>query len=96
VSANRRAPRGQEGNDICQAIPRKVLRVEPGRAEVLYDGAPTWVAVHGLPDLQVGQYVVVYAGQALERIPENEAEEMLRYLEELDELYAAVMDGNGE
>lgn len=69
-----------------------MLQVEPARAEVLYDGVPTWVAVHGIPDLAVGEYVVVYAGQALERIPAVEAEELLRYLEELEQLYADVLE----
>jgi hydrogenase expression/formation protein HypC len=77
---------------MCQAIPRKVLQVEEGRAEVLYDGHPTWVAVHGIPDLQVGEYVVVYAGQALERIAVDEAEEMLRFLDELEALYADILE----
>lgn len=76
---------------MCQAIPRKVLRVEPDRAEVLYDGQPTWVAVHGIPDLQVDEYVVVYAGQALERMPTEDALELLRYLEELELLYADLL-----
>jgi hydrogenase expression/formation protein HypC len=82
----------QEGSAICQAIPRKVLRVEAGRAEVLYDGVPAWVAVHGIEGLAAGEYVVVYAGQALERIPAQEAEELLRYLNELERLYADVLE----
>ena len=32
-----------------------------------------------LPDLVVGEYVVVYAGQALERMPVEEAEELLAF-----------------
>lgn len=72
---------------MCQAIPRKVLTVGDQRVEVLYDGAPTWVAAQGLSDLGVGDYVVVYAGQALEQLPTSEAEEMLRYLEELERLF---------
>lgn len=76
---------------MCQAIPRRVLQVEDGRVEVLYDGVPTWVAVHGLPALKPGEYVVVYAGQALERLPTAEAEEMLAYLEELERMYAELL-----
>lgn len=69
---------------MCQAIPRKVLQVADGKAEVLYGGEPRWVYVQGIPDLAVGDYVVVYAAQALERMPTDEAEDMLRFLEELD------------
>ena len=71
---------------MCQAIPRRVLQVGDRRAEVLYDGRPTWVAVHGIPDLKAGEYLVVYAGQALERLPRDEAEEMLRFYEELERM----------
>lgn len=71
---------------MCQAIPRRVLQVRDGRAEVDYDGEPTWVAVHGLPELTVGEYLVVYAGQALERLPTDEAEEMLRFYDELERM----------
>ena len=64
-----------------------MLQVEAERAEVLYEGQPLWVAVNGIPNLQIGEYVVVYAGQALERIPTNEAQEMLRLLDELERMY---------
>ncbi len=77
---------------MCQAIPRKVLQVGDQRAEVLYEGTPIWVAAHGIPDLTVGEYLVVYAGQALERLPTNEAEEMLRFY---DELEAMVQEAAG-
>jgi len=69
---------------MCQAIPRKILHVAEGKVEVLYDGEPRWVAVYGIPDLAVGEYVVVYAAQVLERMPNDEAEDLLRFLDELD------------
>ncbi len=71
---------------MCQAIPRRVLQVADRHAEVLYDGSPTWIAAHGIPDLKVGEYLVVYAGQALERLPTDEAEEMLRFYDELERM----------
>jgi hydrogenase expression/formation protein HypC len=71
---------------MCQAIPRRVLQVAPERAEVLYDGEPRWVAVQDIPDLAVGEYVVVYAGQALERMDIEEAEDILAFLEDLERM----------
>ena len=71
---------------MCQAIPRLVLQVADRRAEVLYEGTPMWVAAHGIPDLAVGEYLVVYAGQALERLPKDEAEEMLRFFDDLERM----------
>ncbi len=72
---------------MCQAIPRRILAMEPERLQVDYDGSPRWVAAHGLPaDLAVGDYVVVYAGQALERMDRVEAEEMLAWYAELESM----------
>ena len=72
---------------MCQAIPHKVLEVADGRAEVLACSRAAWVSTIALPDLTPGEYVLVYAGVALERVPEEEALELLRFLEELDGLF---------
>jgi hydrogenase expression/formation protein HypC len=71
---------------MCQAIPRQVLEVQPERVLVDYDGRPTWVAATALTDLRVGEYVVVYAGQALERMPPDEAREMLAFYASLESM----------
>ena len=77
---------------MCQAIPRPVLHVSGDRAEVLYDGVPTWVTVRGIPDLAVGEYVVVYAGNALERLAAADAEEMLAFLSGLEQMLAEAVE----
>ena len=69
---------------MCQAIPRQVLQVDGSRAEVDYDGVPTWVTATGIVDLAIGEYVVVYAGQALEKMDTAEAEEMLAWYADLE------------
>ncbi len=71
---------------MCQAIPRRVLRVAPGRAEVDYDGTPTWVPTPTLPEVAVGDYLVVYAGQALEKMDEDEAVAMLDFYANLESM----------
>lgn len=76
---------------MCQAIPRKVLHVAEDRAEVLYDGEPIWIAVHGIPDVRIGEYLIVYAGQALERMPTDEAEDMLRSMRDMDLFFEEAM-----
>ena len=62
---------------MCLATPRRVLRVEGERAEIEWDGAPLWVAAGGVPDLASGAYVLVHAGQVLERLSVEEAEQIL-------------------
>jgi hydrogenase assembly chaperone HypC/HupF len=77
---------------MCQTIPRKVLQVTGEHIEVLYDGVPRWLPVHGLPDLAPGEYVTVYAGAVLERMPVAEAEEILHFYAELEDLMEAAND----
>jgi hydrogenase expression/formation protein HypC len=71
---------------MCQAIPRQVLQVTESRLEVEIDGAPTWVERHAVPEIEVGEYVVVYAGQALERMDEDEALAMIEFYESLESM----------
>ena len=71
---------------MCQAIPRRVLRTDGARAEVDYDGVHTWVEAAGIADLRVDEYVVVYAGQALEKMETSEAEEMLAWYASLESM----------
>ena len=79
---------------MCQAIPRKVLAIDGEQAEVLYDGAPLSVIVRGIDDLRVGEYVVVYAGQALERIPTADAEDILAFYDDLEQMLEEAVRGN--
>ncbi len=39
-----------------------------------------------LPDLEVGEYVVVYAGQALDRMSKEEAEELLAFYDGFEQM----------
>ena len=71
---------------MCQAIPRKVLQLDGERILVDYDGEPTWVTATSLEGVEIGQYVVVYAGQALERMDSAEAEEMLAWYANLESM----------
>jgi hydrogenase expression/formation protein HypC len=71
---------------VCQAIPRQVLQVDGSRAEVDMDGTRTWVEIVALPDLRAGEYVIVYAGQALETVSEADALETLALYAEMERL----------
>lgn len=61
---------------MCLALPRRVLRADGDQAEVEWDDGSLWVSAGGFPDLAVGEYVIVHAGQVLERVSEAEAEEI--------------------
>lgn len=71
---------------MCQVVPRRVLQLAPGRVQVDGDRDPAWVDATFVPGLGIGDYVVVYAGQAIERMTLEEAENVLTLYRELDEL----------
>ena len=77
---------------MCQAIPRKVLQIAGDRAEVLYDGEPRWVHLQGMTGLEPGDFVVVYAEQVLEKMQPDEAEDILRFYEELEAMLGEAHD----
>jgi len=77
---------------MCVAVPCQVLQVADGQAEVLYEGGPRWILVQGIPDLAAGEYVTVYAGTVLDRVPAAEAEETLRLFAELAAMEDAAYD----
>lgn len=71
---------------MCQAIPRRVLQRDGRRVQVDYDGKPTWVEAGALGELAIGDYVAVYAGQALDRLDPGEAEAMLAFYADLERM----------
>lgn len=71
---------------MCQAIPRRVLQKDGDRLLVDYDERPTWVHAVALDQVEIGDFVIVYAGQALERMEQAEAEDMLAFYASLEGL----------
>jgi hydrogenase expression/formation protein HypC len=62
---------------MCLAVPRRVLRIDGDRVEVDWDGEPLWVSAAGVENLEPGEHVLVHAGQVLDRISAEDAEQIL-------------------
>jgi hydrogenase expression/formation protein HypC len=76
---------------MCLAVPGKVLSisgddplVRTGR--VSFGGIVKEVSLAYVPDVQVGDYVIVHVGFALSRVDEDEAQRVFEYLEQMGEL----------
>lgn len=67
-------------------IPRQVIRVWNDRAEVLVGGQPREVVCTGLAGLEVGDYVLLHADAAIERLTATEARETLQFLAAMEAL----------
>jgi hydrogenase expression/formation protein HypC len=72
---------------MCVAVPGRVERIEEMAAIVDVGGATVRARIDLLPDVNVGEYVLVHAGFALEKMDEEDAQETLRLLAEVDRLY---------
>jgi hydrogenase expression/formation protein HypC len=72
---------------MCLAIPAKIRSIEGVQAEVEIGGVGRTISVMLTPDAQVGDYVYVHTGFAINVVDEKEALESLRLLRELAETY---------
>ena len=68
---------------MCLAIPMKVIELNGPEAVVEQEGVTRNIRVDFLNDLQLGEYVLVHAGVAIERVGEEEAAETLQLIKEL-------------
>ncbi len=84
---------------MCLAIPGRITeRYQDGdlpMARIDYAGAVATACVSYTPDAQVGDYVLVHAGFALQVLDEAEAEASLRELTRLSALMEADDDAAG-
>jgi len=78
---------------MCLAIPGKVRSIEgedplTRMGKVDFGGVVKDIALAYLPDVKVGDYVIVHVGFAISRLDEEEAAKTLEYLRELGEFAA--------
>jgi hydrogenase expression/formation protein HypC len=72
---------------MCLAIPGKVLQIERGTTplmgEVSFGGIQKRICLEWIPEVTVGQYVIVHVGFAISTVDEKEALETLKLFEEI-------------
>jgi len=71
---------------MCLAIPSKIIKIEDNVATIDVEGVKRKVSLLLLEDAIVGEYVIVHAGFAIQRIDEAAAMETLNLLREAAEL----------
>ncbi len=70
---------------MCLSIPAKIENISENEAIVNLSGNRMKVSLDLLDEVKIGDYVLVHAGYAIQKIDEKEAEEtlmMIRLLEE--------------
>lgn len=76
---------------MCLGVPGKVIAIEPDplgmtMGKVNFAGIVKDVCLAYVPDVQIGDYVVVHVGFAISKVDEEEARQVFAYLREMDEL----------
>lgn len=73
---------------MCLAIPGKVLEidrtVQPAMGKVSFGGIQKQVCLEWVPDVKVGEYVVVHVGFAISAMDAEEALKTLKLFQEMD------------
>jgi hydrogenase expression/formation protein HypC len=75
---------------MCLAVPGKVMGIDrsviPVMGTVSFAGVEKQVCLDWLPEITVGDYVIVHVGFALSKVDEDDALETLKILREMGEL----------
>ena len=73
---------------MCLAIPGKVIEVEaesqPRMGKVSFGGIQKRVCLDWIPEVEVGEYVIVHVGFAISKMDEKEALETLSLFEQME------------
>ena len=77
---------------MCLAVPMKIVETDGRIASLEVDGVTTKANVSLLADAAPGDYVIVHAGFAIERLDTAEAEERIRLFGELGDSMAENAD----
>lgn len=73
---------------MCIAIPSKIVNIENDIGTIDVEGIKHKVSLQLLDDANVGDYVIVHAGFAIDKIDELEAHRSLKTIREV----ASLMD----
>ena len=69
---------------MCLAVPGRIIEIEGKTAVVDFGGVKREVRLDLLPDVSVGDYVIVHTGFAIERLNEKRALEILEAWAEVE------------
>ena len=75
---------------MCLGIPGQVKKIYEANGarmgQVNFGGIIKEVCLAYVPEVEVGDFVVVHVGFAISKVDEAEAQEVFRFLEQMDEL----------
>lgn len=70
---------------MCLSIPARIVSIEGSMADVSAGGTIFKAGMQMIENPEVGDYILLHAGFAIQKISEDEAVETLKVLREIDE-----------
>ena len=71
---------------MCLGIPAKIIFIDGEMATVSIGGVQYPASLQLLPDASVGDYVIIHAGFAIEKVDLEEAKETIRIIHEIEKV----------
>ena len=76
---------------MCLGVPGKIVQIDENpigmtMGRVSFGGVLKEVCLAYVPEAQVGDYVIVHVGFAISQVDETEAQEVFKFLAEMEEL----------
>jgi hydrogenase expression/formation protein HypC len=68
---------------MCLGIPVKITKIDGLKAQIEVGGTQRSANLQFISDAKVGDYVLVHAGYAIQKLDEEEAKKTLKLLEEI-------------
>ena len=75
---------------MCLAVPMKIESIDGKRGVASFSGGEYDIRLDLIERPEAGEYVMVHAGIALDRLDADEAEETLKLLREIDGLSGRI------
>ncbi|MGD0755314.1 MAG: HypC/HybG/HupF family hydrogenase formation chaperone [Bacteroidales bacterium] len=69
---------------MCLSIPAKIVSIKGDMADVSAGGAIFKAGLHMIENARVGDYILLHAGFAIQKLSEKDAEETIRLFEEIN------------
>ncbi len=68
---------------MCLAIPMKLISIEGNKGVVELSGVKKEISLNLLNNVEIGDYLIIHAGFAIEKLNEEEANKTLAIWEEI-------------
>ena len=69
---------------MCIGVPVKIIKINGSEALVELDGVQQWINIDLVPEVEKGNYVLLHAGCAIQKVNEKEAKRTLNLLKKLN------------